>query len=151
MGIEKRIVLDDNQKKILVDLMLMNRDVVIHSKTWGVKGLEEVRGSVYGIYPGILIDFLRDGENDFRHFCGAFQGMSLVTSAYGNTLFYKNVKVLNIDKLGYSEDKPLEDKLVKGAVIRAGVFYIYPELLPKDLPKELPRDLLRYLPSEISF
>jgi hypothetical protein len=119
--------LNDHEKKTLVDLML-KQDVKIHSKIWGVDGLEEVAGSVYGIYPGVLIEFLKDGENDYRHFCGPVHGIAMITDNDGKKLYYKNMKVLDIGKTGFGRDKSLKEE-----VLKAGVFFMDYERFPKEI------------------
>ncbi len=126
-------ILDESAKQTLVDLMLKGQEVLIFSKNWGAEGLDEVHGDVYGIHPGILIDFLKDGENDYRHFCGPTHGIVLISGTDGKTQFYKNMKVLEVSKEGYLYGEPVKDAKVKAEILKAGVFYIHPEYLPKEI------------------
>ena len=119
--------LDDNVKRTLVDLMLKGQEVLIYSKQWGVEGLEQVRGVVLSVSPGLLIDFRNEsGQEDYRHFYGPSRGVALITDVDEKTLFYKNTRILDVNN-------PVKNDSQKADILKAGAFYMYYEYLPKEI------------------
>ena len=127
LGMRLEALLDENAKKTLVDLMLKGQEVFIYSKKWGTEGLEKKSGTVLNVTPNLLIEFKNGtGEDEYRHFCGPARGIALITSLDEKVLFYKNMRVLDIQL-------PVKDDNQRAGILKAGEFYIYPEYLPKEV------------------
>lgn len=127
------IHLDEAVKKALVDLMMFRKDVWLHVKRWGVREIEKIEGDVINLEPRKFIEFInRKGEIEYRHFCGPYHGIVQIEDK-ANKPFYVSPRIYRIDDLGYSQDKPLRDEVVRKEVLEGGVFLLDPDSLPKEI------------------
>jgi hypothetical protein len=121
------MTIDEITMKAFLNPLLRGKQVMIFSKKWGVDELQKYEGIVISLEPEMFIDY-KDKNNEDAHapFCGNSSGILLIIAPDGR-VFYNNEKILEVDKLGYTQSCSLLDDSVRKRIVKAGKYYLYPE------------------------